>query len=190
MEEPYSLKEVGSWNLLGDWVGRGVWQPKQCPTLNGNYIDPTSCSIPPFSYLYPTNSISPRGGSALICAVVKNPDSDADRYVERTLHGILISEPITNSDKNYIGESFFKILRSRTTKFQIKSTDHEIFISAEYVNMIELKDTINDHLTTWTEWTSCSPYCKRSRYRVCSGEFECYNDADGVSEPVLCTGRS
>ena len=56
--------------------------------------------------------------------------------------------------------------------------------------MIELKDTINDHLTTWTEWTSCSPYCKRSRYRVCSGEFKCYNEADGVSEPVLCTGRS
>ena len=54
--------------------------------------------------------------------------------------------------------------------------------------MIELKDTINDHLTTWTEWTSCSPYCKRSRYRVCSGEFKCYNEADGVSEPVLCTG--
>ena len=71
-----------------------------------------------------------------------------------------------------------------------KNTDHETFISAEYVNMIELKDTINDHLTTWTEWTSCSPYCKRSRYRVCSGEFKCYNEADGVSEPVLCTGRS
>ena len=69
-------------------------------------------------------------------------------------------------------------------------TDHETFISAEYVNMIELKDTINDHLTTWTEWTSCSPYCKRSRYRVCSGEFKCYNEADGISESVLCTGRS
>ena len=88
-------------------MGHGIWEPEKCPTLaNGNYIDPTTCSIPPFSYLYPKNSISPRGGSAFICTEVKNRDSDADRYVERTLHGILISEPITNSDKNYIGESF------------------------------------------------------------------------------------
>ena len=103
MEEPYSLKELGTWNGLGGWVGHGEWEAKKCPMLNGNYIDPTTCSIPPFSYLYPANSISPRDGSAFVCSVIKNPDSDADRYIEYSLHGILISEPITNSDKNYIG---------------------------------------------------------------------------------------
>ena len=43
--------------------------------------------------------------------------------------------------------------------------------SAEHVNLVELKDDITDYLTTWSEWSSCSPYCKRSRFRVCTGEF-------------------
>ena len=49
-------------------------------------------------------------------------------------------------------------------------------ISAEFVDMVELKPQITEYLTTWTEWSSCSPYCKRSRFRVCSGEFKCYDE--------------
>ena len=39
------------------------------------------------------------------------------------------------------------------------------------MNLAELKEVITDYLTTWSEWSSCSPYCKRSRLRVCTGEF-------------------
>ena len=93
---------------------------------------------------------------------------------------------VRDSDSKKVFPEF--AISSSGSYFQIKNTDHETLISAEYVNMIDLKNVINDHLTTWTEWTSCSPYCKRSRHRVCSGEFECYDQADGISEPVLCTG--
>ena len=113
LQEPYSLKEYGRDNGLGEWIGWGTWYAKICPTFDGwgTYIDSTTCSIPPFSYLYPKNSISPRGGSALVCSVLKNPDTP-DQYLEYSLHGILISEPIKNSDKNYIGEFLsFKIWR-------------------------------------------------------------------------------
>ena len=48
--------------------------------------------------------------------------------------------------------------------------------------MVPIKPQIIEHLTTWSERSSCSPYCKRSRQRVCSGDFECYDDG------VLCTG--
>ena len=82
-----------------------------CDTLNGKYVDTSgnklSCSIPPFSYLYPTNSISPREGSAFVCTVEHNTGTP-DRYFEDSLHGIAISQPITNSDTNYIGK-FFRI---------------------------------------------------------------------------------
>ena len=54
--------------------------------------------------------------------------------------------------------------------------------------MVELKPQITEYLTTWTEWSSCSPYCKRSRFRVCSGEFKCYDEQTN-GELVLCTGN-
>ena len=59
--------------------------------------------------------------------------------------------------------------------------------SAEYVDVAEIKTTLETFLTTWTEWSSCSPYCQQSRHRVCSGGFQCFDD-DGDST-ILCTGN-
>ena len=175
LEEPYRVVDMGS-----AFMGFSLFRLKECNTVNGKYVDTSgnklSCSIPPFSYLYPTNSISPREGSAFVCSVVHNRGTP-DQYVEESLHGIAISAPITNTDTNYIGIFFLS-----------NKSDVHTFISAEFVDMAGLRDAITEYLTTWTEWSSCSPYCKRSRFRVCSGEFKCYDDKDGVSE--LCTGKS
>ena len=62
-------------------------------------------------------------------------------------------------------------------------------ISAEYIDLVEIKPDITEYLTTWTEWSSCTAYCKRWRYRVCSGGFKCFDQKDGFSEDVPCSGN-
>ena len=101
LEEPYRVVNLGD-SLLASQLDFN-----RCPSYDGKYIDPDSCSIPPFSYVYPENSVSPREGSAFVCTAWVN-QNQPDQYVETFLHGIAISQPITNSDTNYIGK-FFRI---------------------------------------------------------------------------------
>ena len=119
LEEPYRVVNIGS------AIGFSLFRLKECNTLNGKYVDTSgnklSCSIPPFSYLYPTNSISPREGSAFVCTVSHNGGTP-DEYFEDNLHGIAISEPITNTDTNYIGIFFFPTSSIYTPLFQLNSS--------------------------------------------------------------------
>ena len=64
--------------------------------------------------------------------------------------------------------------------------NNQLFL-AEYIDLTQIKPTLETVLTTWTEWSSCSPYCQQSRHRVCSGGFQCFDD-DGDST-TLCTGN-
>ena len=77
-------------------------------------------------------------------------------------------------------------LEFRDSLFHSYSRTNLNFILAEYVDLTTIKSELTKMLTTWTEWSSCSPYCKRSRERVCYGEFQCFDD-DGDSK-TLCTG--
>ena len=81
--------------------------------------------------------------------------------------------------------SVFQNLLQRTTQIILVSflsdpVNHFCF-SGEFFNLAEpeFKTSLTAYLTTWTEWSSCSPFCKRSRHRVCSGDFQCYED-DGT----------
>ena len=90
----------------------GITSEVYCPTVleTESFAQVSKpCTIPSFTYLYPTKTISPREGSAFVCTKrVDNPVDNQGSNFETSLHGIAISAPLTNSETNYIGKQAIK----------------------------------------------------------------------------------